>query len=78
MGQPGTTKRHRLRHVGRADQLRPASTLTSSGVALILATVLGAGITTEFNIEDGLLNLTILVAWVSVALSVFRLLACSA
>lgn len=77
MGQPDKSQRRHLRHVGRADQLKPASTLTSSGVALILATVLGAGITTGFDVKDGLQDLTIIVAWFSVFLSVLRLLACS-
>jgi cellulose synthase/poly-beta-1,6-N-acetylglucosamine synthase-like glycosyltransferase len=76
MGQPDKTKPRHLRHVGRADKLRPASTLTSSGLALIIATVLGAGLTTGFDVKDGLQDLTIIVAWVSVMLSVLRLMAC--
>lgn len=77
MGPPhGTHKQHHSRQVGRADQLRPASTLTSSGAALILATLLGAGLTTGFDVRDGLQNLTVIVAWVSVALGVLRLMAC--
>ncbi|MGJ8561225.1 MAG: glycosyltransferase family 2 protein [Litorimonas sp.] len=76
MGQPDKAKRRNLRHVGRADQLRPASTVTSSGAALVFATVLGAGLTTEFDLKGGLQTLTIIVAWVSVMLSVLRLFAC--
>lgn len=76
MGQPDQSRQRPARDIGRADQLRPASTLTSSGVALVFATVLGMEITTGFNMRDGLQNLTIIVAWFSVFFSVLRLLAC--
>jgi cellulose synthase/poly-beta-1,6-N-acetylglucosamine synthase-like glycosyltransferase len=76
MGQPHTSRKRPLGLVGRADRLRPASTLMSSGVALIFATILGAGLTTGFDLKDGLRDLTVIVAWVSVALGVLRLLAC--
>lgn len=78
MGQQDTNSRRGSRQLGHADQLRPASTLTSSGVALILATVMGAGLTTGFDVRDGVQDLTVIVAWVSVSLGVLRLLACSA
>lgn len=77
MGQPHDTQRKSTGQMGRADQLRPASTLTSSGFALIVATVIGAGLTTGFNVRDGLQDLTVIVAWASVALGVLRLLACT-
>lgn len=76
MGQPDKPNRRKSRQLGRADQLRPASTLTSSGIALILATVMGAGLSTGFDVWDGLQDLTVIVAWVSVSLGVLRLLAC--
>jgi cellulose synthase/poly-beta-1,6-N-acetylglucosamine synthase-like glycosyltransferase len=64
------------RKVGWANQLRSASTLTSSGLALIIALVLGAGVSANFDLKDGLRDLTIIVAWVSVLLGVLRLMAC--
>ncbi|WP_298913027.1 glycosyltransferase family 2 protein [uncultured Algimonas sp.] len=41
-----------------------------------MALLFGAGVTTQFSIGTFLLNLTVMVAWVSVALGGLRLLAC--
>jgi cellulose synthase/poly-beta-1,6-N-acetylglucosamine synthase-like glycosyltransferase len=74
--QSGDSQKRAVRKVGWANQLRPASTLTSSSLALIIALILGAGVSTNFDLKDGLRDLTIIVAWVSVLLGVLRLMAC--
>lgn len=76
MGRPNEKQMRQPLDVGHADQLKPASTLTSSALALILSLLIGAGLTTGFNLRDGLLDLTIIITWVSVALGVLRLMAC--
>lgn len=76
MEQPEDLYKRDARKLGWANQLRPASTLTSSGLALIIALIFGAGISTGFDLKDGLRDLTIIVAWASVALGVLRLMAC--
>ena len=76
MGKPHHNKRKGAKILGRANRLRPASTLTSSGAALIFAGVIGAGLTTGFDLKDGLREMTEIVAWISVMLGILRLMAC--
>ncbi len=70
--------RGRVRNLslGRADRLRPASILASSGVASIIALLIGVEVSTDFDFMSLIQVMTMIVAWISVALAVLRLLAC--
>jgi cellulose synthase/poly-beta-1,6-N-acetylglucosamine synthase-like glycosyltransferase len=76
MGQSGPPKDSDKPQIGHAVRLRPASAVASSSVALLLALMFGATVTTGFNLGTFLLDLTVWVAWLSVAVGLLRLLAC--
>ncbi|MEL6686194.1 MAG: glycosyltransferase family 2 protein [Pseudomonadota bacterium] len=62
--------------LGRANQLRPASVITSSAVASLLAALFGISAISGADFRMIMLDITMLVAWVSVALGAIKLLAC--
>jgi len=70
--------RGHVRHlpIGRADRLRPASILASSGLASIIALLIGVEVSTDFDFMSLLQVITMIVAWISVAMAVLRLLSC--
>ncbi|MGB3456255.1 MAG: glycosyltransferase family 2 protein [Litorimonas sp.] len=67
----------RTNRLGRADRLRPASSVASSTLALMLALLLGAGVFGGIQIGSVLLQLTLGMTWMSVAVGAIRLLSCT-
>jgi cellulose synthase/poly-beta-1,6-N-acetylglucosamine synthase-like glycosyltransferase len=63
--------------IGHADRLRPASTVTSSAVGMVFALLFGVGLATDLDLRDILLYVTMIVAWLSVALGGVKLAACA-
>lgn len=66
-------KRDLSASIGRADRLSPASTVTSSSIAILIAAILGAGVTTGFQFGPILQTVTVCVAWISVVMATIRL-----
>lgn len=70
-----TGKSDRGLPLGHADQLRPASIITSSVMASLFAVLFGVSALTDIDAGMIMLSLTVIVAWVSVMLGALRLIA---